>query len=111
MPVASRRQRCKTTDTREPLRSVSARPQPRSGFDKARFAKANAEGELGNRKLTLVNVDDAGDTARNVTAAQQLIEQEKVFALMPDSPAGDASGKYVHDQGVPAVGWQAGLAV
>ena len=56
-------------------------------------------------------MDDAGDTARNVTAAQQLIEQEKVFALMPESPAGDASGKYVHDQAVPAVGWQAGLAV
>ncbi len=78
---------------------------------KARFAKANAEGELGKRKLTLVNEDDAADPARNVTAAQQLVEQEKVFAIMPESGAGDASGKYLHDQGIPAVGWQLGLAV
>ena len=32
------------------------------------------------RKITLVNVDDAGDAARNVTAAQQLVEEDKVFA-------------------------------
>jgi branched-chain amino acid transport system substrate-binding protein len=78
---------------------------------KARFAKANAEGELGKRKLTLVNEDDAADPARNVTAAQKLVEQEKVFAIMPESGAGDASGKYLHDQGIPAVGWQLGLAL
>jgi branched-chain amino acid transport system substrate-binding protein len=78
---------------------------------KARFAKANAEGELGNRKLTLVNEDDAADPARNVTAAQKLVEEEKVFAVMPESAAGDASGKYLFDQGIPAVGWQLGLAV
>ena len=38
-------------------------------------------------------------------------KQEKVFAIMPESRAGDASGKYLHDQGIPAVGWQLGLAV
>ena len=47
---------------------------------KARVAEANAEGELGKRKIELVNVDDAGDAARNITAAQQLAEQDKVFA-------------------------------
>ena len=47
---------------------------------KARFAKANAEGETGKRKLVLVNEDDGADTARNVTAAQKLVEEEKVFA-------------------------------
>ena len=75
----------------------------------ARFAKANAESELGNRKLTLVNVDDAGDVARNVTAAQQLAEEDKVFAIINGSAAGDASGQYLHDQGIPVVGWQLGL--
>jgi branched-chain amino acid transport system substrate-binding protein len=78
---------------------------------KARFAKANAEGETGKRKLVLVNEDDGADTARNVTAAQKLVEEEKVFAVMPESAAGDASGKYLHDEAIPAVGWQLGLAV
>ena len=78
---------------------------------KARFAKANAEGETGKRKLVLVNEDDGADTARNVTAAQKLVEEEKVFAILPESAAGDASGKYLHDEGIPAVGWQLGLAL
>jgi branched-chain amino acid transport system substrate-binding protein len=78
---------------------------------KARFAKANAENELGKRKLTLVNEDDGADTARNVTAAQQLIESDKVFAVLGDSTADDASGPYLNQQGIPVVGWQAGLPV
>jgi branched-chain amino acid transport system substrate-binding protein len=78
---------------------------------KARIAKANAEGELGDRKITLVNVDDAGDTSRNVTAAQQLVEEDKVFGIITNTPAGDASGQYLHDQKVPVVGWQLGLPV
>jgi branched-chain amino acid transport system substrate-binding protein len=78
---------------------------------KARFAKANAEDELDGRQLTLVNVDDGGDAARNVTAAQQLVEEEDVFAIINESAAGDASGKYLSDQKVPVVGWQLGLPV
>ncbi len=78
---------------------------------KARIAQANAEGELGDRKIELVNVDDAGDPARNVTAAQQLVEQDKVFGIITETAAGDASGQYLHDQNVPVVGWQLGLPV
>jgi ABC-type branched-subunit amino acid transport system substrate-binding protein len=78
---------------------------------KARFAKANAENELDGRQLTLVNVDDGGDAARNVTAAQQLVEDEDVFAIITESAAGDASGKYLSEQKVPVVGWQLGLPV
>jgi len=78
---------------------------------KARFAKANAENELGPRKLTLVNEDDAADTARNVTAAQKLVEDEKVFAILAESGAGDASGPYLNQQKIPVVGWQLGLPV
>ena len=77
----------------------------------ARIAQANAEAELGERKITLVNVDDGGDPARNVTAAQQLAESDKVFAIMEESNAGDASGEYLHGQKVPVVGWQLGLPV
>ena len=78
---------------------------------KARIAQANAEGELGKRKIELVNVDDAGDAARNVTAAQQLAEQDKVFGIITESNAGDASGEYLNDQKMPVVGWQLGLPV
>ncbi len=105
------------TDTEIKLGSIVPTSGPSATFAsildgiKARFAKANAEGELGKRKVTLVNEDDGADTARNVTAAQQLVEQEKVFAILPESGAGDASGKYLHDQGIPAVGWQLGLAL
>ena len=78
---------------------------------KARIAQANAEGELGKRKITLVNADDAGDTSRNVTAAQQLVESDKVFGIISNTPAGDASGQYLNSQKVPVVGWQLGLPV
>jgi branched-chain amino acid transport system substrate-binding protein len=78
---------------------------------KARIAKANAEGEVGKRKIELTNVDDAGDTSRNVTAAQQLVEEDKVFAVVTESPAGDASGQYLSEQKIPVVGWQLGLPV
>lgn len=78
---------------------------------KARVAQANEEGELGKRKIELVNVDDAGDAARNTTAAQQLAEQDNVFGIITESNAGDASGEYLHDQKMPVVGWQLGLPV
>ncbi|HEY3673029.1 MAG TPA: ABC transporter substrate-binding protein [Acidimicrobiia bacterium] len=78
---------------------------------KARIAQANAEGELGKRKIELVNVDDAGDAARNTTAAQQLAEQDKVFGIITESNAGDASGAYLNSQKIPVVGWQLGLPV
>jgi branched-chain amino acid transport system substrate-binding protein len=77
----------------------------------ARVAKANAEGELGDRTINLVKVDDGGDAARNVTAAQQLVEDEDVFAIISESNAGDASGSYLNGEGVPVVGWQLGLPV
>ena len=105
------------TDTEIKIGSIVATSGPAATLSpildgiKARFAKANAEGELGKRQLTLVNEDDAADPARNVTAAQKLVEEEKVFAIMPESAAGDASGKYLHDQAIPAVGWQLGLAL
>lgn len=75
----------------------------------ARIAKANAEGELGARKITIVNEDDAADVAKNTTAAQKLVEGEKVFAIAANSSAGDASAKYLYDQGVPVIGWHLGL--
>ena len=76
----------------------------------ARIQKANAEGELGDRKLTFDAVDDQNDAAKNVTAAQQLVEQDNVFGIIEDSPAADASAKYLNGKGVPVAGWHLGLA-
>jgi branched-chain amino acid transport system substrate-binding protein len=105
------------TDTEIKIGSITPTSGPSATLSsildgiKARFAKANAEGELGKRKLTLVNEDDGADPARNVTAAQKLVEDEKVFAILAESGAGDASGPYLNQQKIPVVGWQLGLPV
>lgn len=78
---------------------------------KARVAKANAENELGKRKIELIAQDDKGDTSANVTVAQQLVEDDDVFGIITNTPAGDASGAYLNQQKVPVVGWQLGLPV
>ena len=74
----------------------------------ARFAKANAEGETGNRKLVLDVADDAADPARNLTAAQQLVEQNGDFGVISVTNASDSSGAYLNQQGVPVTGWHVG---
>jgi len=77
---------------------------------RARFDLANATGELGSRKLDLTVVDDVGDPARNLTAAQQLVEQDGVYGIMENSLAADSSAPYLHSQNVPVTGWHLGLA-
>ena len=74
----------------------------------ARFAKANAEGELGDRTLVFDVSDDAADTAKNLTAAQELVEQKGVFGVIEVSNASDASGQYLSDEGIPVTGWHLG---
>ena len=74
----------------------------------ARFAKANAEGELGNRKLTLIPADDAADPARNISAAQQLVEKDGVFGIIEVTNASDASGEYLNKAKIPVSGWHVG---
>jgi branched-chain amino acid transport system substrate-binding protein len=77
---------------------------------RARIDLANSTNELGARKITFTSVDDVGDPARNVTAAQQLVEQNGVYGIIENSLAADASAKYLHQQGVPVTGWHLGLA-
>lgn len=78
---------------------------------RARFDKANETGELGDRQIELVVADDTGDTGRNVTAAQQLVEQDGVFGVIEVSSAADGSGQYLDDEGVPVTGWHVGQPV
>jgi branched-chain amino acid transport system substrate-binding protein len=81
----------------------------RDGIE-ARFAKANEEGELGKRTLALEVADDAADTARNLTAAQQLVEQDGVFGVIEVSSAAAGSAGYLNAQEVPVAGWHVGIA-
>jgi branched-chain amino acid transport system substrate-binding protein len=75
----------------------------------ARFDKANAEQETGKRKVTIVDVDDVGENARNLAAAQQLVQQDGVFGIIEVSAAAQGGAKYLNQQGVPVVGWHVGV--
>jgi branched-chain amino acid transport system substrate-binding protein len=77
---------------------------------RARFDLANSSGELGKRKINFTVADDAGDPARNVTAAQKLVEQDNVFGIVENSLSADASAKYLNQKGIPVTGWHLGLA-
>lgn len=78
---------------------------------RARIAKANQTGELGERKIALVVVDDASDAARNTEVARQLVESERVFGIIQVSDQADGSAPYLHDRGVPVTGWHVGRIV
>jgi branched-chain amino acid transport system substrate-binding protein len=75
----------------------------------ARVDKANAEQETGNRKITIVDVDDVADNARNLTAAQQLVQQDGVFGVIEVSSAAEGGAKFLNQEGVPVVGWHVGV--
>jgi branched-chain amino acid transport system substrate-binding protein len=76
---------------------------------KARIEKANQEGELGNRTITLVTRDDAGDQTRNSEVARDLVEQENVFGIIETSAASGGSAQYLNEQGIPVTGWHVGV--
>lgn len=76
----------------------------------ARFDAANENGELGDRKVEVVVADDVGETARNLTAAQQLVEQDDVFGIVELSSAADGSAQYLNTEKVPVTGWHVGVA-
>lgn len=80
----------------------------RDGIE-ARVNLANDKGETGSRKITLVEKDDASDPARNLTAAQELVEQDQVFGIIENSPNAFSSAKYLNQNDVPVVGWHLGL--
>jgi ABC-type branched-subunit amino acid transport system substrate-binding protein len=76
---------------------------------KARIAKANEEGELGERTITLVERDDTADQTRNSEVARDLVEQENVFGIIETSSASAGSAPYLNEQGVPVAGWHVGV--
>ena len=76
---------------------------------RARIDRANKSGELGKRTIELVTKDDQGNQANNLTAAQQLVEQEKVFGIIELTTVPDGSAKYLNQQKIPVAGWHNGF--
>jgi branched-chain amino acid transport system substrate-binding protein len=71
---------------------------------KTYVAYVNDNGGVHGRKLDFNTCDDQEDPARNKACAQNLVEDQKVFALVGNSTHTYAAAKYVDEHGVPDVG-------
>ncbi|WP_405873745.1 ABC transporter substrate-binding protein [Streptomyces zaomyceticus] len=73
---------------------------------RARYDRANAEGGVNGRRIEYLGAEDDGqDPARNLAAARELVQQEKVFAVSPMSSVTFAGADFLDAQKVPTVGW------
>lgn len=72
----------------------------------AAFAEVNAKGGIKGRKLELVARDDGYEPNKSIEATKQLIEQDKVFALL--GPVGTPTSQAAHpltvDAKIPFIG-------
>ncbi len=76
---------------------------------KAYFSLVNAEGGVDGRKLLLPSgneEDDQGSQTTDVSEAQELVEQDHVFAIVGVGTPFFAGAKYLAQQGVPTFGYQ-----
>jgi branched-chain amino acid transport system substrate-binding protein len=72
----------------------------------AYFDQVNAQGGVFGRQLKLVaKRDDNGQASRNKDQVRALVEQDKVFAVLPVSTITFAGGKYLADNNIPTFGW------
>jgi branched-chain amino acid transport system substrate-binding protein len=70
----------------------------------ARFDLQNAEGGVNGRKIELVREDDQSNGNLLLTDAQDLVQNKKVFAVLPISSFTFAGASYLNKQGIPVVG-------
>ena len=75
----------------------------RSGVD-ARLGLANAQGGINGRQITYAWADDGANAFGNLTAAQRLVNINKVFAIQEFSPSPEGSAAWLNHQDVPVVG-------
>src|SRR4051795_6527448 len=71
----------------------------------ARFGAENAKGGVNGRKLVLKIADDASTVPGDLTAAQSLVQNDKVFAVIGYSPYLFGGYKYFQQGGIPVRGW------
>jgi len=69
----------------------------------ARVDAQNAKGGVNGRKIDLTALDDMSSGA-NLTAAQDLVKNRKVFAIVNNSSFAFLSWRYIKDAGVPLIG-------
>ena len=73
---------------------------------KARLAKLQDDGGLpGGRNIEFVVADDGADDTQNLTAAKRLVEEENVFMVFEITSHSRGSASYLHQKGIPVVGW------
>ncbi|HEX4531535.1 MAG TPA: ABC transporter substrate-binding protein, partial [Acidimicrobiia bacterium] len=72
------------------------------GFE-ARVKEENAKGGVNGRKIVPVIADDSGAT-NNLVAAQNLVQNEKVFLVVNNSPFAFLGYRFLLDNNVPMVG-------
>ena len=73
---------------------------------RAAFAAVNREGGVNGRKIELISVDDGYEPTQSVTVARQLIEGDKVLALVGSvgTPTSAAVQPLATEAGVPFIG-------
>ena len=73
---------------------------------KARFQRANDAGGVNGRTIEYLGFDDdGGDPTAGSAAAQKLVEQDGVFAVVPTVTPDLAASTYLVEQKVPYFGW------
>jgi ABC-type branched-subunit amino acid transport system substrate-binding protein len=73
---------------------------------RARFARANAEGGVNGRMINYIGMrDDNGDPNADQQAAQQLVNSDQVFAVVPVVTPVFAAGSDLAAAKTPFVGW------
>jgi ABC-type branched-subunit amino acid transport system substrate-binding protein len=102
------------TPTTITLGTISSRTNP---FDPTAFvgplygaqayvAELNRHGGVHGRTVRLVSCDDHGDGGRNNECVHQLLDRDKVFALVSNAIFRYDGAAYVQSKGVPDVGSQ-----
>jgi branched-chain amino acid transport system substrate-binding protein len=70
----------------------------------ARFDAQNAQGGVNGHPIQIAIADDTSTPQGNLTAAQVLVQQKQVFAVIEDSSLAFGGAKYLSQQKIPVVG-------
>jgi len=70
---------------------------------KARVGRENANGGVNGRKINVQYADDQS-SAKNLTAAQDLVQNKKVYAIVNDSAFAFLTYRFLLDNNVPTIG-------
>jgi branched-chain amino acid transport system substrate-binding protein len=72
---------------------------------KVRLREQNDHGGVNGRKLEVTNVDDGGSVTQSVTAAKQLLQRDKVFAVFMAEAITSGTAPFFARHQVPVVGY------